>query len=141
MAEVQPLHSDRPRDYAGAVEAYLVSAGISVSSQRVYRISLSTWAWLAAGQQPPPGRARRGAEPPATAFTALVGPAAASTLAAAFAVRAATVDGDTSNRELSVFSAAVAWWRRQGWLETSPVLGIERRAHARPASSAVMPGR
>jgi integrase len=127
MAGVRPLHHDRPRDYAEAVEAYLVSAGISASSQRVYRISLSSWAWLAAGQQPPPGRARRGADPPATAFAALAGPGAASKLAAAFAVRAAAVDADTINRELSVFSAAVAWWRRQGWLETSPVLGIERR--------------
>ena len=127
MADVRPLYRGRPRDYAGAVEAYLMSAGISVSSQRVYRISLSTWGWLAAGQQPPPGRARRSAAPPATAFAALADPAAATMFAAAFAVRAATVDADTSNRELSVFSAAVAWWRRQGWLEASPVLGIERR--------------
>jgi integrase len=67
------------------------------------------------------------ADPPATSFAALADPGAASKLAAAFAVRAAAVDADTINRELSVFSAAVAWWRRQGWLETSPVLGIERR--------------
>lgn len=127
MAEMSPLHGDRPKNYAEAVEAYVVSARISVSSQRVYRISLSTWGWLAVGQQPPPGRARRGAAPPGTAFAALAAPAAASTLAAAFAARAATVDADTSNRELSVFGAAVAWWRRQGWLEANPVLGIERR--------------
>jgi integrase len=124
---VPPPRGEVPGSYAQAAEAYLARAGISASSQRVYRISLSTWGWLAAGQQPPPGGARRGAAPPATAFAALAGPDAARMLAAAFAVRAATVDADTINRELSVFSAAVAWWRRQGWLETSPVLGIERR--------------
>jgi hypothetical protein len=56
VAEVLPLRGDRPGNYAEAVDAYLVSAGISLSSRRIYRISLTTWAWLAAGEQPPPGR-------------------------------------------------------------------------------------
>ncbi|WP_248965770.1 hypothetical protein [Sphaerisporangium perillae] len=55
MAELLPLHDDRPGDYAEAIEAYLLSAGISTSSHRIYRISLMTWAWLATGEQPPLG--------------------------------------------------------------------------------------
>lgn len=55
MAEVLPLRDDRLGNYAEAVEVYLVAAGIGVSSQRIYRISVTTWAWLAAGEQLPPG--------------------------------------------------------------------------------------
>jgi hypothetical protein len=50
--------------YAAAVDAYLMAAGISLGSARVYRVSLATWAWLLVGEQPPAGRARRGASPP-----------------------------------------------------------------------------
>jgi integrase/recombinase XerD len=117
--------TDRPAAYADAVEAYLRSAGIGASSRRIYRISLLSWAWLAAGQQPPPGRERRGAAPPAVAFTALGD--AAGVLTEAFAQRSRLVDADTVNRELSVMKAAIAWWRGRGWLATNPILGIERR--------------
>ncbi|MEQ4724456.1 tyrosine-type recombinase/integrase [Nonomuraea sp. B19D2] len=128
---VIPLHADRPATYADAVDAYLRSAGIAASSKRIYRISLLTWAWLAAGQQPPLGRARRGAVPPVVAFAALgetdgTTPAA-DVLAEAFAQRARLVDADTVNRELSVMKAAVAWWRDRGWLAGNPIIGIERR--------------
>jgi integrase/recombinase XerD len=123
MAEVHPLHG-APMTYA---EAYLTAAGIGTSSQRIYRISLTTWAWPACGEQAPIGRARRGAPVPELALAALDRPGAASTLAKAFAARAALVDADTINRELSVLKAALAWWRRQGWIIAGPVAGIERR--------------
>ncbi|MFI7135795.1 tyrosine-type recombinase/integrase [Nonomuraea sp. NPDC050153] len=130
-AAVLPLHADRPGTYADAVEAYLRSAGIGASSKRIYRISLLSWAWLATGQQPPLGRDRRGATPPAVAFTALGETngttAAADVLAEAFAQRARLVDADTVNRELSVMKAAIAWWRGRGWLASNPIIGIERR--------------
>jgi hypothetical protein len=48
-ADVIPLGQDRPETYGDAVEAYLRSAGIGESSKRIYRISLTTWAWLACG--------------------------------------------------------------------------------------------
>ncbi|WP_431914443.1 hypothetical protein [Nonomuraea jabiensis] len=112
-AAVLPLHADRTAAYADAVEAYRRSAGIGASSQRVYRISLLPWAWLAAGQQPPLGRDRRGAAPPAAAFAALDDPTAAEVLAEAFARRARLVDADTVNRELSVLKAAITWRRQR----------------------------
>ncbi|WP_200926774.1 hypothetical protein [Sphaerimonospora mesophila] len=115
-----------PVDYGTAVEAYLRSAGIAASSQRIYRISLLTWAWLACGQQPPLGRERRGAEPPTVAFAAL-DEASADVLAEVFAQRARLVDADTVNRELSVLKAAITWWRARGWLAHNPITGIERR--------------
>ncbi|MEV0236364.1 tyrosine-type recombinase/integrase [Nonomuraea sp. NPDC050786] len=126
-ADVIPLGHDRPGTYADAVEAYLRSAGIASSSQRIYRISLTTWAWLARGEQPPLGRARRGTTPPAVGFSTLDGPATAGVLAEAFAQRAGLVDADTVNRELSVLKAAIAWWRARGWLATNPIAGLERR--------------
>jgi hypothetical protein len=56
---VLPLHDDRPATYAAAIEAYLTAVGIAASSRRIYRISLTTWAWLARGEQPPLGAQRR----------------------------------------------------------------------------------
>jgi integrase/recombinase XerD len=41
--------------------------------------------------------------------------------------RAATVDADTVNRELSVVRAAISWWRGQGWLQADPTVGLVRR--------------
>jgi integrase/recombinase XerD len=57
-----------------AVDRYLAGAGISAGSARVYRIALTTWAWLLAGEQPPPGPARRGATPPTVELTVLARP-------------------------------------------------------------------
>jgi hypothetical protein len=54
-----------------AVEAYLRSTGIGESSKRIYRISLTTWAWLTCGQRPPLAKDRRGAQAPVTRFAAL----------------------------------------------------------------------
>ncbi|MCW2880916.1 MAG: site-specific recombinase [Sphaerisporangium sp.] len=126
-ADVIPLGEDRPETYGDAVEAYLRSAGIGESSKRIYRISLTTWAWLACGQQPPLGKDRRGAQAPATRFAALADPATSGLLAGAFVERARLVDADTVNRELSIMKAASGWWRNRGWLADDPILGIERR--------------
>lgn len=126
-AEVIPLGRDEPETFTAAVDAYLRSAGISDSSKRVYKISLTTWAWLATGEQAPLGADRRGARPPAVTLADLNAPAATDTITAAFVERARLVDSNTVNRELSVMKAAVAWWRGRGWLTTSPIAGIERR--------------
>ncbi|GII96347.1 tyrosine-type recombinase/integrase [Sinosporangium siamense] len=124
---VHRLHRDAPDAYAEAVQAYLTAAGVSASSCRVYRISLTTWGWLLHGRQPPTGLARRGAEPPALQLEALEQAATARLLAQAFAERAARTDADTVNRELSVLRAAIAWWRRRGWIAADPTAGLERR--------------
>ncbi|MEO3863276.1 tyrosine-type recombinase/integrase [Acrocarpospora sp. B8E8] len=126
-ADVIPLGQDRPETYTDAVEAYLRSAGIAASSRRIYRISLLSWTWLVAGQQPPLGRDRRGAAAPTVAFAALGQAATAEVLAHAFSQRARLVDADTVNRELSVMNAAIVWWRARGWLAGNPITGIERR--------------
>jgi integrase/recombinase XerD len=126
LAQAVPV-STTPEDFSAAVDRYLRAAGISTSSARVYRVSLATWAWLLAGEEPPAGRARRGAIPPPVPLAALADPDASDQLAAAFAARAATVDADTVNRELSVLRAALTWWRTQVWITTDPTRGLHRR--------------
>jgi integrase/recombinase XerD len=37
------------------------------------------------------------------------------------------MDADTVNRELSIARKAIGWWQRQGWIESDPTIGIERR--------------
>jgi integrase/recombinase XerD len=61
MAQVVRI-APAPAAYAEAVDRYLGSAGVAESSRRVYRISLTTWAWLLAGANPP--AQRRSARPP-----------------------------------------------------------------------------
>ncbi len=63
MAQVIRIDPGAPVTYTDAIDRYLGSAGVADSSRRVYRISLTTWAWLLAGDQPP--ARRRGATPPA----------------------------------------------------------------------------
>lgn len=53
-ARVAPL-SAPPSSYTAAVERYLTGAGIAKSSARIYRISLTTWGWMLAGEPPPTG--------------------------------------------------------------------------------------
>jgi integrase/recombinase XerD len=127
VAEIVGLHATTPADYATAVDRYLAAAGINQASKRVYRIGLATWAWLLDGTQPLAGRARRGATAPTNAFTIFEDPATPARLVEAFATRAATVDADTVNRELSVLRAAISWWHGQGWLQADPTAGLERR--------------
>ncbi|WP_237522335.1 hypothetical protein [Streptomyces sp. SID1328] len=62
-ARVGPL-SAPPSSYTPAVERYLTGAGVAKSSARVYRISLTTWGWMLAGEPAPTGPARRAAKPP-----------------------------------------------------------------------------
>lgn len=61
-AEVLPIHT-APPSCADAVEAHLTAAGIALSSRRVYRVSLMTWARSALGNQAPIGRDRPGGGP------------------------------------------------------------------------------
>jgi integrase len=126
VAEVVALHT-APADYAAAVDRYLAAAGISEASRRVYRIGLETWAWLLDGTQPLIGQARRGVTAPTVALTIFEDPATQVRLVEAFAARAAKVDADTVNRELSVLRAAIRWWRGQGWLQADPTVALERR--------------
>jgi len=124
----RPDTAGSPPTYAAAVDRYLAGAGISAGSTRVYRIALATWAWLLTGEQPPRGKARRGASPPTVDLAVLDDPATPQTLAAAFAARlAAGTDADTANRELSILRAALGWWHTQGWVHADPSLGLERR--------------
>jgi integrase/recombinase XerD len=128
MAELLRLHpTGGPTNYLVAVDRYLAAAGIGPGSARVYRIALHTWVWLVLGTQPPAGRARRGSTPPAVDLAVLDHPATPARLLQAFTTRAATVDADTVNRELSVLRAAIGWWRGQGWLNVDPTTGLERR--------------
>ncbi|MEU9245355.1 tyrosine-type recombinase/integrase [Streptomyces sp. NPDC048385] len=116
-----------PGLYTAAVERYLTGAGISKSSARVYRISLTTWGWMVAGQPAPTGPARRSAKPPAVPVTVIDDPALPEVLAELAAARADEMDADTVNRELSIARKAIGWWQRQGWIEGDPTIGIERR--------------
>jgi integrase len=128
MAEVVRIHqANRPVEYATAVDRYLAAASIGPASARVYRVALHTWAWLLAGDQPPAGPARRGAASPLVELKVLDDPSTPARLSQAFTTRAAAVDADTVNRELSVLRAAVGWWRRQGWIHADPTVELERR--------------
>lgn len=125
-ASFATLPPTRPATYAEAVERFVVSSGVRSGSRRQYRISLTTWAWLFAGEQPPLGRARRGATPPQLLFAGLDNPALAQRVAEAFAARAEAIAPDTANRELSIAAGAVTWWHEQGWLRCQPTAGLRR---------------
>lgn len=47
-----------PSSYTAAVERDLTGAGIAKSSARIYRIPLTTWGWMLAGEPAPTGPAR-----------------------------------------------------------------------------------
>ncbi|WP_405610791.1 site-specific recombinase [Streptomyces sp. NBC_01508] len=113
--------------YTAAVERYLTGAGIAKSSARIYRISLTTWGWMLAGEPAPTGPARRGAKPPVFPVAAIDDPALPEVLAELAAARADEMDADTVNRELSIARKAIGWWQRQGWIACDPTIGIERR--------------
>ncbi|MEU5512630.1 tyrosine-type recombinase/integrase [Streptomyces fungicidicus] len=116
-----------PPSYAAAVERYLTGAGIAKSSARIYRISLTTWAWMLRGEPAPTGPARRGAKPTPFNLTAIDDPGLPPVLAELAAARADEMDADTVNRELSIARKAIGWWQRQGWIIGDPTIGIERR--------------
>src|SRR5215469_18022762 len=59
-----PAMAPPPVEYAVAAEEYLARAPLGPASRRVYRISLTGWAWPLAGKPVPAGPERRRAEPP-----------------------------------------------------------------------------
>lgn len=115
-----PRTTPVPVEYAVAVEEYLAQAQLSPASRRVYRISLTGWAWPLAGKAIPAGRGRRSAAPPVVPLALLDDPGAAGRLAVAVADRAAVTDPRTVNREISALRSAVGWWRDQRWIAADP---------------------
>ena len=87
-----------PVEYAVAVDRYLADATLGGASRRVYRISLTGWAWALVGQRAPRGTGRRGAAPPVVPLALLDRAEAGHRLAAALADRGAQADPRTVNR-------------------------------------------
>jgi len=98
-----------PVEYAVAVERYLASANLSAASLRIYRISLTSWAWPLVGLIAPVGKLRRGAIPPVVTLASLEAHGAEVRLASAIAERASMTDARTVSRELSALRSAVGW--------------------------------
>jgi len=125
-----------PVEYAVAVDRYLSQAALGAASCRVYRISLTGWAWPLVGR-PVPGRSeRRSAVPPVVPLALLDAPEGGQRLAGALAERAAQADVRTVNRELSALRSAVGWWREQGWISADPTTALR---HRRPSPVAPVP--
>ncbi len=116
-----------PVEYAVAVDRYLAEASLGAASRRVYRISLTSWAWALVGRRPPPGAGRRGAAPPVVPLALLDSEDAGPRLAAALAARGAETDPRTVNRELSALRSAVGWWQDQQWISGDPSAGLRHR--------------
>jgi integrase len=116
--------SPAPVEYAVAVDRYLAEASLGDASRRVYRISLTSWAWALVGQHAPRGSGRRGAAPPVVPLALLDSVEAGPRLAEALAVRGAQTDPRTVNRELSALRSAVGWWQDQGWISGDPTAGL-----------------
>lgn len=117
-----------PVEYAVAVDRYLAEASLGPASRRVYRISLTSWAWALAGRPVPKGAQRRGAAPPVVPLALLDRPEAGARLAAALAGRGLGTDVRTVNRELSALRSAVGWWQDQRWISQDPTAGLRHRA-------------
>lgn len=115
-----------PVEYAVAVDRFLAAAGLGAGSRRVYRITLTTWSWALVDRIPPVGESRRNALPPTVPLVLLDVPQTPARLREVFAKRAEVVGARTANRELSILTAAVNWWREQGWLTGDPLAGVRR---------------
>jgi integrase/recombinase XerD len=126
-----------PVEYAVAVDRYLAQASLSPASRRIYRISLTGWAWPLVGREPPPGLARRGARPPVVPLALLDAGEAPAKLAAAVTRRARIADARTVNREVSALRGAVGWWLDQGWLSHDPTTGLHHLTGALAALPAL----
>jgi integrase/recombinase XerD len=122
-------------EYAVAVDRYLAEASLGPASRRVYRISLTSWAWALVGRPVPQGAQRRGAVPPVVPLALLDQPEAGARLAAALADRGLGTDVRTINRELSALRSAVGWWQDQRWITQDPTARL--RHQAGPAAPAV----
>jgi hypothetical protein len=121
-----------PVEYAVAVSHYLAGASLGPASRRVYRISLTGWAWPLVGRRAPAAPGRRKAVPPVVPLALLDRPEAATRLAAAVAGRAATSGAATVNRELSALRSAIGWWQDQRWITADPTAGL-RHVSGSPA--------
>src|SRR5450755_667266 len=117
-----------PVEYAVAVDQFLAAASLGSASRRIYRISLTSWAWPLVGLQPPVGVGRRGAAPPVVPLALLDDADTADKLAAAVADRAAVTDARTINRELSALRSAIGWWRDQRWIRGDPAADLRHTA-------------
>jgi hypothetical protein len=117
-----------PVEYAVAVDRYLSAADLGPGSRRVYRISLTSWAWPLVGKLPPAGRARRLATPPVVPLAVLEDADAAGKLAAALAHRTRHAHARTVNRELSALRSAIAWWQDRQWIGTDPTAALRQIA-------------
>ena len=128
-----------PVEYAVAVDEYLGQAPLGAGSRRVYRVSLTGWAWPIVGKPVPAGARRRGAAPPVVPLALLDDPATAARLRAAATERAGLTDARTVNREVSALRSAAGWWLDQGWIRADPTAGL-RHLHpdalARPLAAA-----
>jgi hypothetical protein len=116
-----------PVEYAVAVDEYLGHAALGAASRRVYRISLTGWAWPLVGKPIPAGAERRGAVPPVVPLTLLDDPGTGGRLGQALAERAGRTDTRTVNREVSALRSAAGWWLDQGWIAADPTAGLRHR--------------
>jgi hypothetical protein len=133
-AETEVVAVPAPVEYSAAVDRYVDQAALGVASRRVYRISLTGWAWPLVGRPVPGGAERRSATPPLVPLALLDDPGTGDRLAAALGERAARTDARTVNRELSALRSAVGWWREQGWISADPTTGLR---HRQPAALAL----
>jgi integrase/recombinase XerD len=120
-------------EYAVAVDHYLGGASLGAASRRIYRISLTSWAWPLVGKRPPQGTLRRGAAPPVLPLALLDDADVGARLAAAVADRATVTDTRTVNREISALRSAVGWWCDLHWLHQDPTAGLSHLAASPPA--------
>jgi hypothetical protein len=117
-----------PVEYAVAVDRYLAESGLSQNSRRVYRISLTSWAWPLVGKLPPAGRGRRLASPPVVPLALLDRDDTGRKLAAAVAHRVRHAQARTVNRELSTLRSAIGWWQDRHWIGTDPTATLRQVA-------------
>ncbi len=131
-----------PVEFAVAVDRYLAQACLSPASRRVYRISLTSWAWPLVEMAPPTGARRRGARPPVVPLTLLDADDAPAKLAAAVRQRARSSDARTVNREISALRSAAGWWLDLHWISTDPTIGLggSPRWNALLMSAGAVPG-
>ena len=123
-----PEPEPAPVEYAVAIDRYLAEASLGAASRRIYRISLTSWAWALVERRPPLGAGRRGAVPPVVPLVLLDNDEAGLRLADALADRATATDPRTVNRELSALRSAVGWWQDQGWITADPTAGLRHLA-------------
>jgi len=121
------MSAQAPVEYAVAIEEYLAQAALGQASRRVYRVSLTGWAWPIVGKPIPSGAGRRSAAPPIVPLALLDEPATAIRLSDALAERAALAGARTVNREVSALRSAAGWWLDRGWIRADPTAGLRLR--------------